>query len=334
MCGIIGISAINSVNQDLYDGLLLLQHRGQDAAGISTCSDNGRVHTRKAPGLVRDVFLKSHLERLQGKMGIGHVRYPTAGTLSSFEAQPFYVNSPYGIVMVHNGNLTNSEQLKKQLFQTDFRHINTNSDSEILLNVFAHELHKQSSEPDVLPKQIFKTVTEVHKRCKGAYSVIGMIAKIGIFGFRDPLGIRPFVIGVRKSVMGDEYILASESVTFAGLGYKILRDVAPGETVFIDKNNQLHSQLCTDKPSLTPCLFEYVYFSRPDSIIDDISVYKARLRMGKYLAQKIKKEYKNLKPDVVIPIPDTSRTSALELANILNIPYREGFIKNRYIGRT
>jgi amidophosphoribosyltransferase len=334
MCGIIGISSLSSVNTELYDGLLLLQHRGQDSAGIATCTDDGRVHSRKAPGLVRDVFFAKHFARLAGDMGIGHVRYPTAGTSSSFEAQPFYVNSPYGISMVHNGNLTNASFLAEELFKTDFRHINTKSDSEILLNVFAHELHKQQSSIALQPSAIFAAVQKVYARCQGAYSVIAMVAGQGIIGFRDPLGIRPFIIGVRESVMGKEYMLASESVALSGLGYKILRDVAPGECIFIDKNKKLHSKICANETFLSPCLFEYVYFARPDSIIDDVSVYKARLRMGQYLADKIKKEYKNLQADVVIPIPDTSRTSALELANQLGVPYREGFIKNRYIGRT
>ncbi len=333
MCGVIGIIGNGPVNRYLYDGLTLLQHRGQDAAGIATCH-HGKLFMRKSLGLVKDVFRQKHMERLQGNMGIGHVRYPTAGSSSSAEAQPFYVNSPYGIMMAHNGNLTNFKDLQKELFETDLRHINTQSDSEVLLNVFAHELQLGIEGTKLKPKQIFDAVTKVHKRCSGGYAVISMIAGRGIVGFRDPKGIRPFVIGKRSTLLGDEYILSSEDVALQALGYEKVRDLAPGEAVFIDMDGKMHTQQCSDDYELAPCIFEYVYFARPDSIIDNISVYKSRLRMGEKLAEKILKTHPNHDIDVVIPIPDTSRTSALELANVLGLKYREGFIKNRYIGRT
>ena len=333
MCGVIGIISNGPVNRSLYDGLTLLQHRGQDAAGIATC-DHGKLFMRKSVGLVKDIFRQKHMERLQGNMGIGHVRYPTAGSSSSAEAQPFYVNSPYGIMMAHNGNLTNSNDLQKELFETDLRHINTRSDSEVLLNVFAHELQLRIKGTRLEPKQIFDAITAVHKRCSGGYAVISMIAGRGIVGFRDPYGIRPFVIGKRTTLLGDEYILSSEDVALQALGFELVRDLAPGEGVFIDMDGNMHTQQCSEVNELAPCIFEYVYFARPDSIIDNVSVYKSRLRMGEKLAEKILRENKNHDIDVVIPIPDTSRTSALELANILGVKYREGFIKNRYIGRT
>jgi amidophosphoribosyltransferase len=333
MCGVIGIISNGPVNRSLYDGLTLLQHRGQDAAGIATCH-HGKLFMRKSVGLVKDVFRQKHMERLQGNMGIGHVRYPTAGSSSSAEAQPFYVNSPYGIMMAHNGNLTNSNDLQKELFETDLRHINTRSDSEVLLNVFAHELQLRIKGTKLEPKQIFDAITAVHKRCSGGYAVISMIAGRGIVGFRDPYGIRPFVIGKRTTLQGDEYILSSEDVALQALGFELVRDLAPGEGVFIDMDGNIHTQQCSEVNELAPCIFEYVYFARPDSIIDNVSVYKSRLRMGEKLAEKILRENKNHDIDVVIPIPDTSRTSALELANILGVKYREGFIKNRYIGRT
>jgi amidophosphoribosyltransferase len=333
MCGVIGIISNGPVNRSLYDGLTLLQHRGQDAAGIATC-DHGKLFMRKSVGLVKDIFRQKHMERLQGNMGIGHVRYPTAGSSSSAEAQPFYVNSPYGIMMAHNGNLTNSNDLQKELFETDLRHINTRSDSEVLLNVFAHELQLRIKGTRLEPKQIFDAITAVHKRCSGGYAVISMIAGRGIVGFRDPYGIRPFVIGKRTTLLGDEYILSSEDVALQALGFELVRDLAPGEGVFIDMDGNIHTQQCSEVNELAPCIFEYVYFARPDSIIDNVSVYKSRLRMGEKLAEKILRENKNHDIDVVIPIPDTSRTSALELANILGVKYREGFIKNRYIGRT
>ena len=332
MCGIIGIVGHDNVNQDIYDGLTVLQHRGQDAAGIVTC-DNGRLFLRKDNGLVRDVFHTRHMLRLHGNMGIGHVRYPTAGRFSSAEAQPFYVNSPFGLSLAHNGNLTNSAELKRDLFRADRRHINTDSDSEVLLNVFAHELQRQAA-LEVTPDDVFAAISGVHRRCRGAYAVVTMITGYGIVGFRDPHGIRPAVFGRRDTVRGPEYIIASESVSIDALGFELIRDIAPGEAVYIDSRGQLHTRQCADNPQLAPCIFEHVYFARPDSIIDGISVYKARLRMGEALARKIRRSVPEHDIDVVIPIPDTSRTSAMQLSNELGILYREGFIKNRYIGRT
>lgn len=332
MCGIAGIVANQDVNQELYEALTVLQHRGQDAAGIVTC-EGSRLHLRKANGLVRDVFRTSHMLELKGKMGIGHVRYPTAGCSSSAEAQPFYVNSPFGITLSHNGNLTNAAELKRELFVEDQRHINTNSDSEILLNIFAHELQRLGKlKLDV--NDVFKAVQGVHKRCEGAYAVVAMITGFGVLGFRDPNGIRPICFGKRETPEGDEYMIASESVVFSAQEFKLVRDIAPGEAVFIQQNGKIDTQQCADSPQLNPCIFEYVYLARPDSIIDNVSVYKARLRMGETLADKILRLKPDHDIDVVIPIPDTSRTSALQLANCLDIKYREGFIKNRYIGRT
>jgi len=334
MCGILGIVGRDAVCSRLYDGLTLLQHRGQDAAGIATCDDDGRLVLRKGSGLVRDVFRPADLQRLVGSLGIAHVRYPTAGSSGDAEAQPFYVNSPYGIVMGHNGNLTNSEALQKELYAADFRHINTRSDSEVLLNVFAHELQAIGPSGKLQAQDVFDTVRAVHRRCNGAYAVIGMVVGRGVFAFRDPLGIRPAVIGARNTDTGTEYAVASESVALKGLGFSLLRDVAPGEAVWIDVDGKLHAEQCVEDPHLMPCLFEFVYLARPDSIIDDVSVYKARLRMGESLAEKILRERPDHDIDVVIPIPDTSRTSALEVAFKLGVKYREGFIKNRYIGRT
>ena len=332
MCGIIGMVAHSPVNQAIYDGLTVLQHRGQDAAGIITC-EGERLHLRKNNGLVRDVFHTRHMVRLHGNMGIGHVRYPTAGCESSAEAQPFYVNSPYGISLAHNGNLTNCEKLKQELFQEDLRQINTNSDSEILLNVFAHELQRNATVTMHI-EDVFTAVAGVHRRCRGAYAAVTMITGYGVVAFRDPYGIRPLVYGKRETDTGTDYMMASESVALDVLGYDLIRDVAPGEAVFITLNGQIHTRQCADKPAMMPCLFEFVYLARPDSIIDDVSVYKARLRMGDRLAEKLLRVRPDHDIDVVIPIPDTSRTSALQLANTLGIKYREGFIKNRYIGRT
>ncbi len=332
MCGVVGIVANSDVNQSIYDALTVLQHRGQDAAGIMTC-ENGRLNLRKANGLVRDVFHKRHMYRLRGKMGIGHVRYPTAGSSSSSEAQPFYVNSPYGISLAHNGNLTNTATLMHEVYQEDFRHINTDSDSEVLLNIFAHELQRVGK-LKIDQDQIFEAVSAVHKRCKGAYAVVAMITDYGIVGFRDPHGIRPISLGKRETENGTEYMLASENVAIDALGFEFLRDLAPGEAAIIGLDGSLTLKQCTENTTHSPCIFEYVYFARPDSIIDGISVYKARLRMGDALAHKIIKERPDHDIDVVIPIPDTSRTSALQLANTLGVKYREGFIKNRYIGRT
>ncbi|NOQ16426.1 MAG: amidophosphoribosyltransferase [Methyloprofundus sp.] len=332
MCGIAGIVSHQNVNQDLYDALTVLQHRGQDAAGIVTC-ENGRLHLRKDNGLTRDVFSTEQMMKLRGNMGIAHARYPTAGSSSSSEAQPFYVNSPFGITLAHNGNLTNTEQLKKALFIEDQRHLNTNSDSEVLLNIFAHEL-QQIGKLKLEKEDLFKAVEGVHRRCKGAYAVVIMIPNIGILAFRDPNGIRPIIFGERKSEQGSEFMVASESVALDSLGFKTTRDLEPGEAVFISESGDLHTQQCAEKTDHCPCIFEYVYFARPDSIIDNISVYKARLRMGDKLAEKILKEWPDHDIDVIIPIPDTSRTSALQMANTLDVKFREGFIKNRYIGRT
>jgi len=332
MCGIIGMVAHSPVNQAIYDGLTVLQHRGQDAAGIITC-EGGHLHLRKNNGLVRDVFHTRHMMRMLGNMGIGHVRYPTAGCESSAEAQPFYVNSPYGISLAHNGNLTNSNKLKQELFQEDLRQINTDSDSEVLLNVFAHEL-QQHAKLTMEVEDVFNAVAGVHRRCRGAYAAVSMITGYGVVAFRDPFGIRPLVYGKRESPEGTDYMMASESVALDVLGYELIRDVAPGEAVFIALDGQIHTRQCADNPSVTPCIFEYVYLARPDSIIDNVSVYKARLRMGDKLADKLRRLRPDHDIDVVIPIPDTSRTSALQMANNLGLKYREGFIKNRYIGRT
>jgi len=333
MCGIIGVVSKAPVNQLLYDGLLVLQHRGQDAAGIATC-DGSTFHMHKSSGMVQDVFQTRHMRSLKGNAGIAHVRYPTAGSFSAAEAQPFYVNSPFGIVLGHNGNLTNSAQLKQEMFRQDLRHINTNSDSEVLLNVLAHEIEHTAHSAVLNADMVFEAVAAVHKRCRGAYAVVAMIANFGLLAFRDPNGIRPLVIGKHESENGVEYIVASESVALDVLGYKLVRDVAPGEAVFIDMDGNFFSRQCAEKPKLNPCIFEYVYLARPDSVIDGISVYQTRLHMGESLAEKIHREWNHLDIDVVIPIPDTSRPSALQLANALNLTYREGFIKNRYIGRT
>lgn len=333
MCGIIGIVGKNPVNQLLYDGLLVLQHRGQDAAGIVTC-DGNTFHMHKNNGLVKDVFHTRHMRNLVGNVGIAHVRYPTAGSSSAAEAQPFYVNSPFGIVLGHNGNLTNSEQLKSEMFRQDLRHINTNSDSEVLLNVLAHEIESTSKNALLNSDMVFDAVAAVHRRCKGAYAVVAMIANFGLLAFRDPHGIRPLVIGKQETDKGTEYIVASESVALDVLGFTMLRDVEPGEAVFIDMDGNLFSRQCATNAKLTSCIFEYVYLARPDSVIDGVSVYQTRLDMGTLLAEKIKREWADKKIDVVIPIPDTSRPSALQLGIALGLDYREGFIKNRYIGRT
>lgn len=332
MCGIVGIVAHNPVNQELYDALTVLQHRGQDAAGIVTAYER-RLYLRKANGLVRDVFHARHMLELPGNMGIAHVRYPTAGCDSSAEAQPFYVNSPYGITLAHNGNLVNADELKKELFVEQMRHINTDSDSEILLNIFAQELQKVGK-LKITPEDIFKAVSGVHRRCRGGYAVIVMIMGYGILGFRDPNGIRPIAYGMRHTGSGKDYMIASEDVALNTLGYESIGAIQPGEAVFISQQGELSKQQCSTQAVLRPCLFEYVYLARPDSIIDEVSVYKARLRMGESLADKILREWPDHDIDVVIPIPDTSRTAALPMAYKLGIKYREGFIKNRYIGRT
>ena len=333
MCGIVGIVSQTEVNQAIYDGLTVLQHRGQDAAGIVTSDETGKFFLRKANGLVKDVFHTRHMLKLKGNMGIGHIRYPTAGCSTSAEAQPFYVNSPFGIALAHNGNLTNTKKLKDELFQSDRRHLNTDSDSEVLLNVLAHELQKTSRlKPQA--DDVFKAVSQLHRRCKGAYAVVAMIAGVGIFAFRDPNGIRPIVIGKRETEQGNDYAIASESVAIDSLDFTLIRDISPGECIFIDMAGNIHSQQCAENPVLSPCMFEYVYFARPDSIIDGISVHKSRMRMGDKIAQKIKHDYPDHDIDIVMPIPDTSRSSAVQLAEVLGVPYREGFIKNRYIGRT
>jgi len=335
MCGVIGILGEPScqANQLLYDGLTVLQHRGQDAAGIVTCRGS-KLFLRKDTGLVRDVFSTEHMLDLVGNMGIGHIRYPTAGTDSCAEAQPFYVNSPYGITLAHNGNLINAKALSEDLFRDDLRHINTDSDSEILLNVFAHELQKQGKH-QVSPKEIFQAVSGVHARCRGGYATVVMITGVGILGFRDPFGIRPIVFGQRRGKSGQtETMMASESIVLDSLGFDLVRDIQPGEAVFVDLQGNVHTQQCASSASYSPCIFEYVYLARPDSIIDNVSVYKSRLRMGEKLADKILREYPQHDIDVVIPIPDTSRTAALPMAYRLGVKYREGFIKNRYIGRT
>jgi len=333
MCGIVGISAETNVAAEIYDSLLMLQHRGQDAAGMSVCDQNDKLTSRKSMGYVRDVFQQMHMDKLIGNYGIGHVRYPTAGGNGKEFAQPMYVNSPYGISLTHNGNLTNSKQLSNELFHAEMRHLLTDSDSEVLLNIFAHELGKQR---EIYPsaEHIFKAVAKTHIRCDGAYAVLALITGHGILAFRDENGIRPLSLGIRKGKARDEYIVASEDSLFVPLGFKKLRDIEPGEAVFIDKEGNLFSQQCSDMPQKRPCIFEYVYFSRPDSKIDEISVYKARMRMGSKLAEQIKEINPNHDIDVVIPIPDSSVTAAHQLAVDLDVPYREGFVKNRYIGRT
>jgi amidophosphoribosyltransferase len=334
MCGILGIVAHSPANQLLYDGLLLLQHRGQDAAGIVTAERNS-FHMHKGGGMVRDVFRTRDMRSMPGNLGIAHCRYPTAGSAFKVaEAQPFYVNSPFGIVLGHNGNLTNSEQLKEEMFRTDRRHINTGSDSEVLVNVLAHELEQASVKLRLDPSAIFAAVASVHRRVRGAYAVVAMIAGYGVLAFRDPFGIRPLVIGYNETQAGTEYMVASESVAVDALGFRLLRDVAPGEAVFIDEDGRLEARQCAQHPSLNPCIFEYVYLARPDSLIDGASVYETRLHMGEKLADKIRRQYRQLEVDVVIPIPDSSRPSAMQLAAGLGVPYREGFVKNRYIGRT
>ena len=333
MCGIVGIFSETHVASSIYESLLMLQHRGQDAAGMVVCDQNGRLHSRKSMGYVRDAFQQRHMNKLEGHYGIGHVRYPTAGGSGKDFAQPMYVNSPYGISLAHNGNLTNSKALARELFHAEMRHLNTDSDSEVLLNIFAHELAKQRA---ILPspEHFFQAVKKTHSRCHGAYAVVALITGFGLIAFRDPKGIRPLVIGERDGKDRKEYIIASENASFSALGFETLRDVEPGEAVLIDINGQLHSQQCADNPEPMPCLFEYVYLARPDATLDKISVYKARMRMGKKLANKIMRINPNHDIDVVIPIPDSSTTAALQVATELNIPYRDGFVKNRYIGRT
>jgi amidophosphoribosyltransferase len=334
MCGIVGVVAHAPVNQMLYDSLLLLQHRGQDAAGIAT-GQGKTFNMYKGAGLVRDVFRTRNMRELSGTMGIAQVRYPTAGSaVNAQEAQPFYVNAPFGITLAHNGNLTNWEQLKDEMYRIDRRHINTESDSEVLLNVLAHELQMATAGYSLDPAAVFRAVGGLHKRVRGSYAVVSQIAGYGVLGFRDPYGIRPLVIGYAETDEGTDYLIASESVVLEGQGFQLIRDVAPGEAVFIDVDGNFYSQQCAENPSLNPCIFEYVYLARPDSLMDGVSVYAARLRMGEYLAEQIKKEMRLGDIDVVMPIPDSSRPAAMQLAMKLNLEYREGFIKNRYVGRT
>ena len=334
MCGILGVVSHAPVNQLLYDGLQVLQHRGQDAAGIVT-ADGNIFYMHKGSGMVRDVFRTRNMRSLLGTAGIGHVRYPTAGSAACLaEAQPFYVNSPFGIVLAHNGNLTNTAELKADMFRNDLRHINTNSDSEVLLNVFAHELTKRLNGNALSEDVVFAAIEGVHHRVRGAYAVVAMIAGYGLVAFRDPNGIRPLVIGTSVNNGNTEYMLASESVALECSGFKLLRDVQSGEGIFVGFDGEFHARFCARDTRHTPCLFEYVYFARPDSVIDGVSVYQARVVMGDKLAEKILRTFPKLDIDVVMPIPDTSRPSALQLANHLGLPYREGFIKNRYIGRT
>jgi amidophosphoribosyltransferase len=333
MCGIVGVVSHGPVNQIIYDALLLLQHRGQDAAGIATSHGN-TFSMHKANGLVRDVFRTRNMRSLPGNSGIGQCRYPTAGSSSEEEAQPFYVNAPFGITLAHNGNLTNADQLKIEMFKNDRRHINTDSDSEVLLNVLAHEIQQSTSSFSLDPHTIFNAVTALHKRVRGSYAVVAQVAGYGLLAFRDPYGIRPLCIGFNDTEKGPEYLIASESVALEGLGFHFLRDVLPGEAIFIDNDGKLYNQQCAESPTLNPCAFEFVYLARPDSVIDGASVYAARLKMGEYLAHKIRREFAAGDIDVVMPIPDSSRPSAMELAMTLNLDYREGFIKNRYIGRT
>jgi amidophosphoribosyltransferase len=332
MCGVVGAISFNPVNQLLFDALTIIQHRGQDAAGIVTCN-NGRLHLRKDNGLVRDVFRTRHMNQLKGKIGIGHVRYPTAGSGGEAESQPFYVNSPYGITLAHNGNLTNVEELKSSLLKTNLRHLNTDSDSEVLLNVFAHELQSRGK-LQLSVDDIFVAVKGVHERCRGAYAVVAMITGYGIVAFRDPFGIRPLIYGKRQTEQGSEYLISSESVALDCLGFETIADVQPGEAVFISTTGECHRQQCATKTVNNPCIFEYVYLARPDSIIDGICVYQARLRMGEMLGKRILAECPQHDIDVVIPIPDTSRPVALSLAALLGVNFCEGFVKNRYIGRT
>lgn len=332
MCGIVGIVGKEAVNQAIYDALIVLQHRGQDAAGIMTV-ENNMFNLRKANGLVRDVFHTRHMKRLSGNVGIGHCRYPTAGSSSSAEAQPFYVNSPFGIAFAHNGNLTNAHELQDEVFRIARRHINTTSDSELLLNIFAHAL-SSTTNLEVTAEDIFKAVETAHTKIKGAYAVVAAIIGYGMVAFRDPDGIRPLVLGKRTTLAGDEYMVASESVALDAVGFKFVRDVAPGEAIYVTEQGELFTKQCAAKVNYNPCIFEFVYFARPDSFIDGISVYASRVNMGRKLGEKIKREWSDLDIDVVIPIPETSMDVALQIANTLELPYRQGFVKNRYIGRT
>ncbi len=334
MCGIVGAISRAPVNQLIYDALLLLQHRGQDAAGIVTMLGT-KCFMHKARGMVRDVFRTRNMRSLPGQVGLGQCRYPTAGNAySEEEAQPFYVNAPYGIVLVHNGNLTNAPALKAELFDIDRRHINTESDTEVLINVLAHELELVARDLPLTAEHVFKAVGAVHRRIKGSYAVIALIAGHGLLAFRDPYGIRPLCFGEGLTDGGRDVMVASESVALEGTGHKLVRDVAPGEAIFVDLQGHIHARQCAEHPTLNPCMFEYVYLARPDSVLDGISVYHARLNMGETLAQRVISTLPPSEIDVVIPIPESSRPSAMQLAHRLGKPYREGFVKNRYVGRT
>jgi amidophosphoribosyltransferase len=334
MCGIVGVISKTPVNQLIYDALLLLQHRGQDAAGIVTMQGT-KCFMHKARGMVRDVFRTRNMRALPGTVGLGQVRYPTAGNAySEEEAQPFYVNAPFGIVLVHNGNLTNAQALKQELFDIDRRHINTESDTEVLINVLAHELERSARNLPLTPEAVFNAVSTVHKRVKGSYAVVALIAGYGLLAFRDPFGIRPLCFGEAQTDDGMEIMVASETVAVEGTGHKVIRDVAPGEAIFIDLEGRIHAKQCAEKPSLHPCMFEFVYLARPDSVMDGMSVYQARLNMGETLAQRVISTMPPSEIDVVIPIPESSRPSAMQLAHKIGKPYREGFVKNRYVGRT
>ena len=333
MCGVVGIVSKEEVAPSIYEALTVIQHRGQDAAGIATL-ENGRLHSRKQIGLVRDVFREQHIKELKGQIGIGHVRYPTAGGATREFSQPLYVNSPYGISISHNGNLVNASELKKELYQDNLRHLNTSSDSEVILNVFAHEL-QQASSYDPTPDQIFKAVEKTHLRLKGAYSVLLMISGVGLIAIRDPKGIRPLILGKKDNdLIGSEYMFASESPALNALEFDIVGDLEPGEAVFITLEGSLHRKVCHKSPSNNPCIFEYVYLARPDAVIDGISVMRSRLRMGQKLGKKILDTYPDHDIEAVIPIPESSTSSAIEVAKFLGVNYREGFVKNRYIGRT
>ncbi len=332
MCGIVGIVGTSPVSQDLYDGLTVIQHRGQDAAGIVTISDN-KFRMRKGNGLVKDVFHTRHMLRLTGNIGIGHVRYPTAGTSSSSEAQPFYSNSPYGLSLAHNGNLTNADELTDWIYKKARRHVNTTSDSELLLNIFAYQL-QQSENDELTADDIFAAVSSVHTLVRGAYAAVSLIIGKGLVAFRDPFGIRPLVFGKRETAKGTEYMVASESVALDACDFEFIRDVAPGEAIFINEQGKLFSKQCAQNPTYNPCIFEFVYFARPDSTMDKMSVYASRVEMGNALGKKISREWDDLDIDVVIPIPETSCDIALQIAQYLDLPYRQGFVKNRYIGRT
>jgi len=334
MCAVFGIVGSTPANQKIYDALLLMQHRGQDAAGIVT-GQQKKISVSRGLGLVRDVFRTRDMRNLTGEMGIGHCRYPTAGNAGNpEEAQPFYVNAPFGIVLGHNGNLTNASTLQDEMYKKDRRHINTDSDSEVLLNVFANELQNSIYGVNIDTEAVFVAVESLYKRVRGAYACVAMISDFGIVGFRDPHGIRPLVIGKKEILNGYEWALASESVALQGLGFELVRDVKPGECVVITVDREMTTKICSVNTSCNPCVFEYVYFARPDSLLDRVSVYEARLKMGQALSEKVKSQCSAGEIDVVVPVPDSSRPAALELALSLGLPYREGFIKNRYIGRT